>query len=99
MSTEIVIHKPPGSVALEDNAQWDHRFQIRSETSNRLYTIARNKKSGKWGCSCPAYITRRYCKHLLQGCRLTSAQIHGGHTIEDETPKTNPKRQIGRGKK
>lgn len=49
---------------LPDSAQWTNRFEIKSETSNRLYTIAKNKKTGIWGCSCPGWITRRKCKHL-----------------------------------
>jgi len=52
------------SIALPDNDQWTNRFEIRSETSNRIYIIAQNKKNRHWGCSCPAYRTRRYCKHL-----------------------------------
>jgi hypothetical protein len=78
---EIQIRKPFGAITLPDNEQWEQRFQIRSESSNRLYTIARNKKTGKWGCSCPAYLTRRKCKHLVDGCGLTTGQIHGYGSI------------------
>ena len=55
---------PPGSHILEDNAQWTNRFEIRSETSDRIYIIAQSKRTGAWGCSCPAWRTRRRCKHL-----------------------------------
>jgi len=49
---------------LPDNAQWENRFEIKSETSNRIYIISQNIKGRFWGCSCPAWRTRRYCKHL-----------------------------------
>ncbi|MCH5684261.1 hypothetical protein LWM68_08295 [Niabella sp. W65] len=51
-------------LALPDTDQWQFRFNVRSETSNRLYTIAQNKKKRHWGCSCPAWKRYRHCKHL-----------------------------------
>lgn len=51
-------------VMLPDNDQWQFRFEIESETSDRLYTIAQNKKKKHWGCSCFAYRRYRRCKHL-----------------------------------
>ena len=44
----------PGGRALEDNATHTNRFEIASETSDRIYTVAQNKSTGEWGCSCPA---------------------------------------------
>lgn len=32
------------SVALPDNDQWENRFEIYSESSNRVYVISQNKK-------------------------------------------------------
>lgn len=61
-ATELAI--PPGAPRLPDNGQWTNRFEIQSESSDRVYTIAQNKKRGHWGCSCPAWRTRRKCKHL-----------------------------------
>lgn len=49
---------------LPDNKVWTNRFDIKSESSNRLYRIAQNKTKRYWACSCPAWITRRECKHL-----------------------------------
>ncbi len=49
---------------LPDNDQWKNRFEIKSETSDRIYIIAQNKKKKHWGCSCPSYRIRRVCKHL-----------------------------------
>ncbi|MGE9310460.1 hypothetical protein ACLOAU_02385 [Niabella sp. CJ426] len=51
-------------LALPDTDQWQFRFNVRSETSNRLYTIAQNKRKRHWGCSCPAWKRYRHCKHL-----------------------------------
>lgn len=52
------------AAVLPDNGQWQHRFNIESETSNRLYTIAQHKEKKHWGCSCPAWRRYRRCKHL-----------------------------------
>jgi len=59
-----ILHIPPGSEHLPDNAQWQNRFSIHSETSGRVYIIAQHKTKRHFGCSCPSYRTRRYCKHL-----------------------------------
>jgi len=48
---------------LPDNHQWTNRFQIKSASSNRLYTIAQNKTGRWWGCSCPGWIFHKHCKH------------------------------------
>lgn len=53
-----------GAVLLPDNDQWTHRVQIRSETSTRLYVIAKHKTNGTLGCSCMGWIRHRHCKHL-----------------------------------
>lgn len=59
-----VLRIPEGAM-LPDNAQWTNRFEIRSESSSRVYRIAQNKTGRWWGCSCPSWIYRgRECKHL-----------------------------------
>jgi len=68
---------PRGAPRLEDNAQWQNRFEIKSASSNRVYIIAQNKDSGLWGCSCPGYLSNRRCKHLVDGCGLPESKIHG----------------------
>lgn len=60
----LPVLRVPQSMMLPDSDQWENRFEIHSETSNRIYVIAQNKKRRHWGCSCPAYRTRRRCKHL-----------------------------------
>ena len=64
MSNLIKFFQEKGLSTLPDNAQWQNRFSIESQSSNRLYTIAQRKSDGVWGCSCPSWITRRRCKHL-----------------------------------
>jgi len=73
----LTVKKPAGSLALPDNDQWTNRFEIRSESSNRVYIVAQNKKTGNWGCSCPGYLSKRKCKHLIDGCGLGEENIHG----------------------
>jgi len=51
-------------VALPDNKQWQFRFKIPSESSNRLYIISQHKEKKHWGCSCPGWKRFRRCKHL-----------------------------------
>ena len=49
---------------LPDNDQWRHRFEIHSESSNRVYTVAQHKTKKHWACSCPGWKAHRKCKHL-----------------------------------
>lgn len=82
----LTVKKPSGSIALPDNDQWTNRFEIRSESSNRVYVVAQNKKTGKWGCSCPGYLSKRKCKHLIDGCGLDEENIHGNkNAISDKS--------------
>ena len=49
---------------LPDNDQWQFRFEVKSESSDRVYIISQNKKRKHWGCSCMGYRRFRKCKHL-----------------------------------
>jgi hypothetical protein len=60
----IIIARRTGAVLLPDNDRWTNRFQIKSETSSRLYTVAQNKANGRFGCSCMGWIRHKHCKHL-----------------------------------
>jgi hypothetical protein len=60
----LTVAKEIGGTLLEDNSQWTNRFEIKSETSSRLYTIAQRKSDGSWACSCPGWKRWRQCKHL-----------------------------------
>ena len=65
MSTNLpVVHRPSSSRALPDNTQFENRFEVKSETSNRIYVIAQSKTGRWWGCGCNGWIRWRKCKHL-----------------------------------
>jgi hypothetical protein len=51
-------------MVLPDTDQWQFRFNIESESSDRMYTIAQHKGKRHWGCSCPGWKRHRTCKHL-----------------------------------
>jgi hypothetical protein len=63
MLPEIFISK---EVALPDNDQWQNRFDVKSKSSDRLYTVAQNKKKKYWACSCPGWKRWRKCEHLKE---------------------------------
>lgn len=69
---------PPGAAALEPQGPYDVRFEIKSASSSRVYIVARNRETLLWGCSCPAWCTRRRCKHLRE---------MGLDTVEAITPR------------
>lgn len=54
----------PSALMLPDTDQWQFRFPVESETSNRLYIIAQHKTKKHWGCSCPGWKRYRDCRHL-----------------------------------
>ena len=62
--TALRIFTLPKSDILADNAQWQNRFQVRSQSSGNVYIIAQRKTSHSWGCSCRGWIRWRNCKHL-----------------------------------
>jgi hypothetical protein len=64
MGNQVTVYIRP-EVQLPDNSNWTNRFEIGSETSDRVYVVSQNKTRRHWGCSCPSYRTRRRCKHLI----------------------------------
>lgn len=76
-----LIVKPRSGIALPDKGCWTNRFEIRSESSNRIYIVAQHKETGEWGCSCPGYCRHRKCKHLIDGCGLSEDEIYGNKKI------------------
>lgn len=82
---EIAINKIVNGISipkLQDNAQYKNRIEIKSETSNRLYVVAQNKKTNAWSCSCPGWIIHRKCKHLKNLANVLSVI-----SIEDNNKK------------
>ena len=61
----ITLREKIKESGLPDNRDWTNRFEIHSETSDRVYIIAQHKTKRHFGCSCPSYRVRRSCKHLL----------------------------------
>lgn len=61
MLPQIRISK---TVCLPDTDQWQYRFEVESESSNRVYIVSQNKNKKHWGCSCPGWKSKRRCKHL-----------------------------------
>jgi|HubBroStandDraft_4_1064222.scaffolds.fasta_scaffold249618_3 hypothetical protein len=66
VSREIALRvaNQVGATVLPDNKEWINRIEIRSESSDRLYTVAQRRSDGSWGCSCPGWKSHRHCKHL-----------------------------------
>lgn len=62
--TAIEIFKQRGVTLLPDNKTYELRFEVKSESTDSLYTIARNKANKQWACSCRGWIRHRTCKHL-----------------------------------
>ena len=65
-----------GSSLMPDNSQWMNRFTIPSSSGSKVYTVAQRRSDGVWGCSCPSWINRRHCKHLVSILKqLTEVQV------------------------
>lgn len=62
-STQVVLRVPPDT-RLPDTDQWVNRFEIRSETSDRVYVVAQHRTKRHWGCECPGWRRWRKCRHL-----------------------------------
>lgn len=62
--TNLPVLRVPKENVLPDNAQWTNRFEIRSQSSGRVYIVAQNKQKRHFGCSCPGWRRYRHCKHL-----------------------------------
>jgi hypothetical protein len=60
----LTVYVPRDGAKLPDNAQWTNRFEIHSSSSDRVYVVAQHKTKRHFACSCPAWRTRRFCKHL-----------------------------------
>jgi len=59
-----LIRIPRNSSLLPDNTQYTNRFEIFSESSDRVYIVAQHKTGRHWTCGCSGWIRHRNCKHL-----------------------------------
>ena len=62
----LPVLRVDSSVVLPDDNQWRFRFEIKSESSNRIYVVSQHIAKKHWGCSCPGWISHRTCKHLTE---------------------------------
>lgn len=76
---------------LPDNDRYTNRFNIKSESSNRLYVVAQNKANGQWSCSCMGWIRYRKCKHLGTLQPLLT-DVSGSMSSNNSSPKKKVKR-------
>jgi len=60
----LPVIKVKSDMVLPDKGLWINRFEIHSESSDRIYIIAQHKEKRHFGCSCPAWRIHRKCKHL-----------------------------------
>ena len=87
----------PCGTALADNQLYTNRFEIASESSDRLYIVAQNKTTGEWSCSCPGWIIKRpgkerTCKHLKAIMpMLVAAANPAPRRIEEKTEEKREK--------
>lgn len=58
MSNSLVPKK------LEESTTHRHRFEINSESSDRVYVVSQRKSTGGWECGCRGWIRHRHCKHI-----------------------------------
>lgn len=59
-----IVLRPRPSAMLPNNALYQNRFQIHSESSDAVYVIAQSKHGLWWSCGCFGWIRHRDCKHL-----------------------------------
>jgi len=60
---------PDGVTRLPDTEAWVNRFEVKSESSDRVYIIAQSKSGRWWKCGCHGCIRHGSCKHL-RACGL-----------------------------
>jgi hypothetical protein len=82
--------RPAGATALPDTAVYVNRFEIKSESSDRIYIVAQSATGRWWSCSCHGWIRHKKCKHL-------TALGLPGHHQPFEPPK--PRREDAMAKK
>jgi len=68
MTNSLAVIKPPTNALARhpDTDRYKCRFDIRSESSDRVYRISFDVApgAGYWNCSCPGNLRHGNCKHL-----------------------------------
>ncbi len=75
---------PDGVTRLPDTEAWVNRFEVKSESSDRVYIIAQSKSGRWWKCGCHGCIRHGSCKHL-KACGLPGNYQPFEPKREDET--------------
>lgn len=71
---KLVLHvRIPNDRRLPDTNSHVNRFQIKSASSDSLYTIAQSRSGRWWSCGCRGWIRHKRCKHL------TELRLPGNH--------------------
>lgn len=60
---------------MADSDQWTDRVEVKSETSDNVYTVSRRISTDTWECSCPGWKRFRKCKHL-NSMKLKPTQLN-----------------------
>jgi hypothetical protein len=54
---------------IQEPLKWVERWEVRSHSSNKLYTVSLANDNKTWGCSCPHWtrnFPRPICKHIRE---------------------------------
>lgn len=76
---------------LSDDGRYKCKFEIRSETSDKIYRISFDMASSAlyWTCSCPGNIRHGHCKHL-KAMNLPGRAYGPSHEWEEKLKSNNP---------
>jgi Domain of unknown function (DUF5679) len=61
-----------------DDAQYVNRILVPSTSGTNRYTIAQERATGEWRCSCQGHKTHKHCKHVDA---LKDALVRGTYTV------------------
>lgn len=66
------------------SARWSEYWAVSSESrAGVIYVVAKARKDGTWGCSCPRWIYKREdCKHI-QAARAASKMLERNAVVAE----------------
>lgn len=89
MSTSLaVIAARLNAVTIPNAAGWTNSMQIKSGSSNKLYTVAQRTTDGSWGCSCLGWIMSAKRNDGVRGCKHLSAMMPALNALRADAPVT-----------